>query len=79
MNELSQCSTSPGATCYIKFTQGSVVRTLPEKTADSSGNIFWEWKVSDAGLTSGTWSIEAVAKLDTQTKSTADQLNMEVQ
>jgi len=79
LTELSQCITSPGAKCYIKFTQGSVVKTLPEKTADSSGSIFWEWNVSDAGLTSGDWTITASASLDGQTKSTSDQLNLEVQ
>lgn len=79
MNMLSQCNTSPGAVCYIKLTQDNVVRTLPEKTADSSGSIYWEWKISDAGLTTGKWKIEAVAKLGSQSKSTADQLSLEVQ
>ena len=77
--ELSQCITSPGATCYIKFTQDSVVKTLPEKTADPSGSIFWEWNVNDAGLTSGTWTITAIVSLDGQTKSTTDQLTLQVQ
>lgn len=79
MTELSQCITTPGATCYIKFTQDDVVKTLPEKTADASGSMFWEWSINDAGLTSGKWVITAIASLNGQSKSTTDQLNLEVQ
>ncbi|HEY4963525.1 MAG TPA: hypothetical protein VIH90_02405 [Candidatus Saccharimonadales bacterium] len=79
LTELSQCITSPGATCYIKFTQNGVVKSLPEKTADSSGSIFWEWNINDAGLTSGTWTITSIASLNGQTKSTTDQLTLQVQ
>ena len=79
LTELSQCITTPGATCYIKFTQNGVVKTLQGKNADSTGSIFWEWNVNDAGLTSGTWTITAIATLDSQTKSTIDQLTLQVQ
>lgn len=76
--ELSQCITSPGAKCYIRFTQGGRVINLPEKTADSNGAVFWEWNVKDIGLTSGKWSASAVATLNGQTKTTTDQLALEV-
>lgn len=79
MVELSQCTTSAGATCYIKFAQVGTAKTLPVKTADSNGFISWEWNVNDAGLTSGKWTIEAVAQLGDQTKSTTDQLSLEIQ
>lgn len=77
--ELSQCNTSPGASCYIKFTQGATIRTLPVKTADQSGSIYWEWNIADANLTSGKWTIEAVATLGNKTETTTDQIKLEVQ
>lgn len=79
LTELSQCTTTPGAKCYIKFTQADVVKTLPEKTTGTDGSIFWEWTINDAGLTSGKWSVTAIATLGGQTKSTTDQLSLEVQ
>jgi hypothetical protein len=77
--EQSQCITNPGASCYIKFTQNGVVKTLPTKTADTNGSVIWQWSISDAGLTSGNWQITAVATSGAQTKTTTDQLPLEVQ
>ena len=77
--ESSQCVTNPGAKCYLKFTQGDVVKTLPEKTADSSGSVFWDWDVKEAGLTSGKWTVTAVATKGSKTKTTVDQVALEVQ
>lgn len=77
--EQSECITTPGARCYIKFTQGGIVKTLPAQTLDPSGATFWTWDVKSAGLTSGSWQITAVATLNNQTKTTTDQLPLEVQ
>lgn len=79
LKELSLCTTTPGATCFIKFTRGDTVKVLPVKTTDQGGSATWEWNITDAGLTSGSWKIEAIAKLGTQTASTTDQLRLEVQ
>lgn len=79
LKEMSQCITSAGAKCYVKLTQGDVVKTLPEKIAGPDGTIFWEWNVDDAGLIGGKWTVTAVATLGNQTKSTTDQILLEVQ
>lgn len=76
--ESSQCVTSPGAKCYIKFTKGDIVKTLEEKSTGSDGSVFWEWNITDAGLTRGSWTITAVATLGGQEKTTTDQIPLEV-
>jgi len=78
-SELSTCTTTPGATCYIKFTKGDQTRKLPSQNADGSGSTNWHWDVSQAGLSEGTWDITAVATLNGQTKSTNDAFKLEVQ
>jgi hypothetical protein len=78
LTELSQCTTTPGATCYIKFTQNGVERTLPQQTVNSDGTTFWEWNINNAGLTGGQWTITAIASFNGQIKSTTDQLPLEV-
>ncbi|HVC36219.1 MAG TPA: hypothetical protein VNE40_02130 [Candidatus Dormibacteraeota bacterium] len=77
--ELSTCNTTPGASCYIEFTQQGVVKTLKSQVADSNGVVSWTWNVNQAGFTTGTWQITAVASLNGQTKDTSDQLNLQVQ
>jgi len=74
----SQCSTTPGAKCYIKFTMGSRVKSLTEETA-ANGTVYWTWKISDAGLSSGSWQIEAFSSLNGQSLSTKDPLTLEIQ
>ncbi len=71
-NMQSTCNTSAGATCQIVFVNGSITKTLPIKTADGGGAIFWSWKPSDQniGLTPGSWHITAEAKLGSQVKTT---------
>lgn len=77
--EQSTCLTTPGATCYIQFTNGSIVKTLAVGTADSDGAVYWNWDVSSAGFTTGSWQIEAIASLNGQTMSTSDQIPLVVQ
>lgn len=76
--ETSVCNTTPGAKCYVKFTMGSTHTSLPVKTADSKGSVFWSWDVRKAGLTVGDWTITAVATLNGQSKSVQDPLPLSV-
>jgi hypothetical protein len=77
-SEQSVCNTMPGASCYIQFTQGSVVKKLAAQVADGNGNVFWSWDVNEANLTEGKWQIVAVATLDGRTMSSSDSLALEV-
>ena len=79
LKEQSVCTTTPGASCYIKFTQGDVVRTLETLTTDRNGTASWVWDVKQSGLTEGSWTITAVATLNGQTNSATDALKLEVQ
>lgn len=74
--EESVCTTSPGAECYIEFTNGTTIKKLPAKIIDSTGSTYWIWKPSDIGV--GTWKVTAIASLDGKTKSTTDQLSLEI-
>jgi hypothetical protein len=77
--EVSVCTTTAGATCYLKFTKDGVVKTLPVQTTDGSGSTSWRWDVSAAGFTTGNWQVIAVAALGDQVKSTTDGFRLEVQ
>lgn len=76
--EQSTCQTSPGASCQIQFTNNGIVKTLESQTADSNGTTIWNWDVKKAGLTEGTWQINAIASLNGQNKNTKDTLTLEV-
>ena len=78
-NEESVCNTTPGATCYIAFTQNGVTKKLPVETADSNGSVFWSWNVGQAGFTTGSWQITAYATLNGQTVSSQDKILLNVQ
>lgn len=78
-SEASTCNTSAGATCYIQFTKGSVVKKLDSQTTDARGGAIWYWDIKNAGLTQGSWSITAVATLNGQTKTTVDAQPLVVQ
>ena len=77
--EASTCNTTPGASCYIRFTNGSQTRTLDTKVADGNGAIIWNWDVKSAGFSAGSWKITAIATLNGQTKSASDSLSLVVQ
>jgi hypothetical protein len=80
--EASTCNTSPGASCYIKFTNIDTGQTtqLSTQAVDARGSTSWYWDVSkDAHLTSGQWKVAAVASLGSQTKSSDDALKLTVQ
>lgn len=78
-SEQSTCNTTPGATCFIRFTNGSIEKTLEAKTADVNGAVVWSWNIDDSGLSSGKWKVEAVANLGENTKVAADLIELEVQ
>lgn len=75
----SLCNTTPGATCYIKFTKGSAVRELEAQTANENGVAAWSWDVKKSGLTTGEWLVTAVTKLGDQQKTAEDSIKLEVQ
>jgi cytoskeletal protein RodZ len=66
----SICNTTPGATCQVIFTKGSLSIALPAKTTDSSGSATWAWTPEQIGLGKGSWHITAKAILGSQTKTT---------
>ena len=79
--ESSVCNTSPGATCYIRFTNTGTGKTtqLADQVADTRGSTSWNWDVSkDAHLTSGQWQITAVATLGSQSKTANDALKLTI-
>jgi hypothetical protein len=78
-SELSTCTTTPGASCYLQFTSGNDVKTLPAQKTDISGSTSWSWDVKTAGFHTGVWKLVAIATLDNQSKSTPDGFTFEVQ
>ena len=68
--ESSTCITTPGATCYIKLTKGSETKLLETRTTDNSGTAYWSWDANS--LSSGNWTVSAVASLNGETKSAQD-------
>ncbi len=76
--EQSVCTTTPGASCYIQFTQNGVVKKLASQVADSNGLTAWTWDVNQAGFTEGTWEITVVATINDQSKSAKDSMALVV-
>jgi len=74
----SSCTTTPGASCQIVFTNGGTTISLPAQTTDVGGSTFWNWKLSDYGIGQGTWAIRATATLNGQSVSAVDATNMVV-
>lgn len=75
----SSCTTTPGATCVISFTNGSTApKSLAAQTTDRGGSAYWDWKLQDIGLTPGSWRITATATLNGQSKTATDAINLEV-
>jgi cytoskeletal protein RodZ len=80
--EQSVCNTTPGATCFIQFTQGSVVKLLAPQTVGSDGATYWSWDAKAAtsiGLTAGSWNVSAVASLNGQTQTSDDAIALVMQ
>ncbi len=77
--EQSTCNTLPGASCDIEFSKDGVTKSLGLKQADSSGAVYWTWKLQDVGLTQGTWQTTARATLNGETKTAQDPLALTIQ
>jgi hypothetical protein len=83
--EASNCITTPGASCSIQFTQNGVSKSLSAAAAsdsakdDQNGTATWSWTPANVGLTSGSWTVTAIATLNGQTKSTQDPTLLTVQ
>ncbi|MGH7156938.1 MAG: hypothetical protein ACREGG_02410 [Candidatus Saccharimonadales bacterium] len=81
-SETSVCDTTPGATCYIKFTNtdGGQTTQLASQTVNGDGSTSWYWDATtDAHLTKGQWRVTAIATLNGQSKSTDDPTNLTIQ
>lgn len=74
----STCTTSAGATCHITFTKSGTTQSLEVKTADSGGNVTWTWRLQDINLTEGEWKITAIATKDGKSKTTEDNITLEI-
>lgn len=74
----STCTTTPGVSCQISFTNGSTTLSLPAKTTDGAGNASWDWNINDIGLSEGTWEVTATAKNGNQTAAATDPLLLRV-
>lgn len=72
-NEVSTCTTTPGATCQIVFTSGSLTKTLTPQTTGGQGSTTWSWTPAQLGLTSGSWKITVTASNGSKTASIVDQ------
>jgi hypothetical protein len=77
-NIASTCNTTPGANCSIIFSNGTITKALPARMADAGGAAYWNWQVSDLGLTVGTWQIKASASLNGQEAESSDALDLVV-
>lgn len=77
--EASTCSTTAGISCSITFTKNGITKSLPTKTADSAGTAYWSsWTPQSLGLTSGNWTVTAVATNGQQSESTTDSIPLQV-
>jgi hypothetical protein len=76
--ETSTCTSTPSASCTIKFTMGEYERTLAAKTVGPSGTVSWSWDIADYSFPAGKWQVTASATLNGQTKTTADPQPLEI-
>ena len=76
--ESSTCTTTPGANCEIRFTNGNITKSLDIKKTDSNGNASWDWSLNDIGLTAGEWSVTAIAINGSKTATATDSVPLSV-
>ena len=75
----STCTTSAGAECKIVFTSNGTTKSLPAQTTDRAGATYWNsWTPNSIGLTPGTWTVQAVATLNGQSKTATDATALEI-
>ena len=56
----SVCSTIADATCTIKLTSGSTIKSAGSQSTGSSGEVLFNWAAQDIGLSVGQWTVQAV-------------------
>lgn len=78
LKEHSVCVTTAGANCYITFSMADIEKTLKSTVAGSDGAANWDWDISEAGLTAGSWKITATASSGGKSVSTTDTLQLVV-
>lgn len=76
--ESSACTTTPNASCKITFTKNGVTKSLESRTTDLNGSAYWDWRLQDVGLTTGSWDITAIAAANGKSLTTTDPLKLEV-
>lgn len=76
--ESSTCTTTPGVTCQIKFTNGDIVKVLEPQTTNADGNTSWTWRLGDVGLTVGDWKVTAVATNGTKVTMADDSMPLSI-
>jgi len=76
----SSCTVeTPGASCFIRFTQGTTVKQLEKKKVGAEDDTAtWQWNINNVGLAPGDWVIEAVASYGDQELVTKDALPLQV-
>jgi hypothetical protein len=77
-SETSVCDTTPGASCYIQFTNNDTTKKLDAQTASADGVAIWYWNVKDAGFSAGSWKVSAVATFNGQTQTSNDVVTLEI-
>lgn len=75
-SEVSTCITTPGATCEMSFSNGSVTKVLTAQATDSSGTTIWHWNTQTAGLSVGHWTITVTATLNGKTATAHDTMDI---
>ncbi|MBS1847887.1 MAG: hypothetical protein JST73_06370 [Actinobacteria bacterium] len=58
----SECRTSPGATCTVRFDGTGSTVSLPARTVDASGDVSWDWSPTGLGLAVGHYGVTVVAE-----------------
>jgi hypothetical protein len=76
----STCTTTPGASCIIQFTNTSTgtVKSLNTQITDAGGSAYWNYTLQGEGLTAGTWKVAATASLNGNTLSAQDAMDLTV-
>lgn len=75
----SVCDTTAGITCTITFTKAGVTKSLGTKRTNRDGTVHWDnWTPESIGLTSGSWTIEAIAKSGSKQASAQDNILLEI-
>lgn len=77
-NARSVCRTSPGASCWLTFSNdGRNVSFLAEKV-DASGVATWDWSPTDIQLTIGHWDVTVTAERGSEQQVVEEAIGLDV-